>query len=140
MSLVLVNLGASALLVALRDGPFVPFRVGLYQNDWAPVRASTISEVVPCTFSGYDGLRTITGWGSPTLEGTREVIRADSQVWTHDGGSVGNWVIGYYVVDLSGRLMWAERRQEGSVSIVGAGQTVGVVPTFSLRSQFPHRE
>lgn len=137
MSIVVVNLGLVAQVTALRDACRSALRIGLFQNDWVPARSSTVAEVVPCTFSGYDGLRTIADWGTPTLIGDRVVMAAAVETWVHDGGTNSNWVIGYYVVDLSGTLQWAERRPGGSVPMYGAGQEVAVIPQFSLRSQFP---
>lgn len=137
MSIVLVNGGLAAFVGTLRASWVGTLKIGLFQNDWFPARSSTIAEVTPCTFSGYDGLRDVVSWSMPSVVGDRVAIQAASVTWTHDGGPLSNWVIGYYVVDLSGTLLWAERRAGGSVPMYGAGQTAGVIPAFSLRSQFP---
>jgi len=136
MSLIVTEvdmLGALADLLAAWAGKR---RIGLFQNDWTPTPSSGISEVQPCDFSGYAGLQTLTGWTTPTLYGETAITSADQVVWTYNGGPAKNWVFGYYVVDNTGALRWAERNPNGSVALVVAGNTFPVVPAFSFGSKF----
>lgn len=107
---------------------------GLFAHDWVPADMDTITAVVPATFSGYAGLLPITGWGAPTLSSSRAVAQADALTWTHNGGPVGNWIFGLYVVDSLGGLVWAERRPDGPRALNLGGTTYSATPGFSLGS------
>jgi hypothetical protein len=111
--------------------------VGLFQNDWTPVRSSTISEVQPCEFAGYDGLHQLAGWSAAVLFGDSAVTYAALQQWTYTGGGPGGYVVGYYVVDQGGALQWAERNPAGSVALVVTGDTFPVTAAYALRSRYP---
>ena len=110
---------------------------GLFINDLNPTRTTTIAQIEPANFSGYVGLRPLMGWTAAALLGERAVTRAAPITWTHDGGTLSNWINGYYVVDPSGNLVWVERRPGPAASMIHAGTVYEVVPQFSLGSRFP---
>lgn len=111
------------------------YQIGLYKNDWTPADTDTIAAVTPADFSGYSGLVTVTGWTAATWVSPRASSTADPVLWSADGGSA-NVIYGYYVVDGSGALAWAERRTGGGVSVGEAGQTYTVTPKYTRRSEF----
>lgn len=108
-----------------------PLFVGLYQSAGSIDRHLLIGGVVPCTFSGYDGLRPIVHWTVPAMTGPLAITRADPVLWTYDGGNPTGFVAGYYVVDVAGRLRWIEPIQTGPRPLTIAGQVHEVDPAFS---------
>lgn len=110
---------------------------GLMQNFGEPDRNWTIATIQPATFSGYAGLQLISGWTPATLLGERAITSAAGLSWTHNGGPVSNWIFGYYVVNLAGDLLWAERRPGAGQAMVLNGNIFQVLPQFSLGSRFP---
>lgn len=111
--------------------------IGLYQNDWTPQAYQGISAVEPATFSGYDGLRPLSGSLAAVLVGDQARSTYPEQIWAHDGGPVQCYVYGVYVVDSGGALCWADRVWSPPVPMFGAGQVVSYVPTPALQSIFP---
>ena len=112
-------------------------KIGLYQNDWSPERDSTIEHVEECTFAGYDGSHDLLGWSGAAMLGDSAVSYATPRLWTYNGDPPSGWVVGYFVTDSGGRLVWAERLPTGPVALVTAGQTFELTPAFALRSRYP---
>ena len=111
------------------------FKVGLFSNDVDPGHGTTIGTLVPASFSGYNGLRTLSYWTGPTWDGTRATLTGPPVEWTYDGGGITGRVYGYYVVNLSGVLCWAKRRDPPAWLTI-AGQTYRVTPQWTVRSEF----
>lgn len=137
MSLVLVESGMLAELDRMTAAWAGVRFMGLFSNDLEPDRTTTIGQITPAAFSGYVGLRPLMGWSPATLLGERAVSSGALMTWAHNGGPHSGWVFGYYVVDPSGTLVWAERRPGPAVALFRAGQTYSVIPQFSLGSRFP---
>lgn len=135
-ALVLVNGGAVAHLNALRSTWLWTLKVGLFQNNWEPQVHDSIDQVVPATFSGYGGLHDLYGWRPAALFGNLAVTAAGPNFWTHDGGAVGNWIFGYYVVDLLGVLQWAQRKLGDPYPMESGGQIFRVLPKYAVGSRF----
>lgn len=135
--LVLSEEGMIDVLYALRVAWLPSLRIGLFQNDFTPSITATISNIVPCTFSGYDGLHAMEVWHTPYLFGDLAVIDADPRLWQHDGGDVQNYVYGYYVVDVSGALRWAERPSDFATPMVDSSSRYSVIPRFAQGSRYP---
>lgn len=129
--------GALDVLNALRTSYLPSLLIGLFANDWHPQRVSTISEVTPAWFSGNTVLHNLPGWNAAVLDGDLAVTSATQRQWIHDGGPVSSWVFGYYVVNLAGKLVWAERTEEFGTIMWFAGQTIRVTPRYALRSRYP---
>jgi hypothetical protein len=123
-------------LAALKDAWLKHLRIGLFQNDFTPFPAATISNIEPCDYSGYVGLRTLTSWLSPTLIGPRATVEHAEILWPHDGGLVWNFVFGYYVIDLAGKLVRAERGPDPPETITAPPDVYRVVPRYTFRSEF----
>jgi len=114
---------------------FAGHKVGLYQNDFNPRLNSTIANVVPCNFSGYDGLRLLYFLTPSFMGGVRAIRLAQEYIWQHDGGAIDNWVYGYYVVDLSGNLVVAERFCNGPFNMNTARRSFKLTPMFWVKNE-----
>jgi len=121
---VVVNAGLLEYLTTIKLLMFGNHKVGLYSNDRKPKLADDVSLYVPCNFSGYDGLRLTYGWTFPVLVGDRAFTHSEEFVWSHSGGPVGNWVYGYYVVNVSGELKFAERFCNGPFLVAQSGRQI----------------
>jgi hypothetical protein len=137
MSLVLVEQGMIEELDAMTTRWAGIRFAGLFQNDLVIQRTTRIEHIVPATFSGYVGLRPLMGWTPAAILGERAVSSAAPVTWVHDGGTSSNWIFGYYVVDPSGSLVWAERRPGPAKTMIYAGEIYEVSPQFSQGSRFP---
>jgi hypothetical protein len=133
---VLTALGRAAVMsAAFRGLPFQTF-FGLFQNAWTPTRNSVIGDVVPCDFSGYSGLINVTGWGAPIAVGEAEVCSFPPIFWTRGVGTKSNWVVGYYVVDGPGNLLWGESNPNGSYGMTNVGNVYQVTPQIGGWSRY----
>jgi len=109
--------------------------VGLFQNDFNPRLNSTIANVVPCNFSGYDGPRLLYFTSASFMAGIRAARLAQEYQWRHDGGAIDNWVYGYYVVNLGGQLVLAERFCDGPFRMNVARRTFKLTPFFWVKNE-----
>lgn len=136
-NLVVSDSGLVTLLDYWRPKWEQKYKVGLFQNNAYPSLTWTKLSPVPCNFSGYSGLMLSFGWSAAVINNTRAVTEANALLWTHDGGPVGNFVYGYYVVDTAGELIWAERFCPAPQWVFKFGTKVRVVPSFTLRNDIP---
>lgn len=127
--------GLVAYLDKLTSFMFGWFKAGLFSNDFVPKLGSTIADVVPASFSGYDGERLLYGWTNAAMYGVRAKSFGTPLVWQHDGGPVNNQIFGYYVVDQSGILAFAERFCDGPFDVDRAGRKLTINPTFSTKNE-----
>jgi hypothetical protein len=134
--LVEMDLGLISQLTDSRLHWLHSLRAGLFQGSFEPWRGAVISDLTPCDFSGYSGLRDMVTWGMPAMVGPRAITQHGFFLWRHDGGLVANVVQGYYVVDGGGVLVWAELRAEGGQLLQSLGDVYRAVPRYSLRSEF----
>lgn len=135
--MVLVQSQAIRELDTLRASWVGARSVGLMQNA-GPVQTTwTLADILPCNFSGYVGVIPAVAWSAAVMLGEWALTRAALLQWTHNGGPVGNWVTGYYVVNQLGQLAWAKISSEGPRAMVSLGQRYVVRPEFTLKSRFP---
>lgn len=111
------------------------YQVGLYSVDVPITPETVLADLTPCSWGGYDGLRSITGWTTAEWDGARASVAADPVVWTHDGTGSAQDVAGHYVLDGSGELAWIGRRDGGVVSMGALGQVYSVTPRYTRRSE-----
>jgi hypothetical protein len=97
----------------------------------------TLGHLVPANFSGYAGLQACFGWSVPVISGPYAISKAHELIWTHNGGPAANWIYGYYVLNLAGALMWAERFCPAPATIDKGGLSVRVQPNFWFCNNFP---
>lgn len=136
MSLVAFTVETNDLLAVLKARfTIAPYSIGLFKSAWVPVVGSTIADVFPCDYGGYNGLRPLTNWGLVTWEPPRSTMVHTPITWTADG-TTANSVYGYYVVNSLGQVAWAELRTGGPITIGSAGQVYVVTPMLTLRSEF----
>lgn len=109
---------------------------GLFENELTITPFTTIAEIQPCTFPGYSGLQSVLGWNAPVLSGEFAVITALPLAWVRGAGGGPGSVVGYYVVDSSGVLRWAEVNPAGVTLLVTAGQVYPLTPSLSLSSRW----
>lgn len=108
------------------------YRAGLFQNNYKPKISSELVNLTPCNFSGYMGEQITGGWSIPVSAGLYAITQAIDVLWEHDGGSIGNFVYGYYIVDDDGDLVWAERFCPDPLVAHRLGETVRIRPTLWL--------
>ena len=112
------------------------YQIGLYTNELVPDSDTTIEDVTPANFGGYDGLRDLDSWETAaTWDPPRAVITHPVITWTADGTSPSNVIRGFYVVDQSGNLAWVVPNPEGGSTIGLTGQTYTVDPFFARKSE-----
>jgi len=136
MAMVMTRYGMRRLLEAALQGAPLDVRYGLYQSDTVLRIDMTLSDLMPCDFSGYSGLLPVLYWQVPENVGPDAVCVASLLTWTRAVGPVSNWVVGYYVVDGAGGLVWASDSDEGSTLLAAPGQTHSVVPAVRLGSLY----
>lgn len=136
MPIVLSKAGKLLLLDAITLGTPVSFFAGLFQNDAVMDQDMTLTRLGVANYSGYSGLQGLGAFSSASLDGERAIASSGPLTWTHNGGPIGQWIYGYYAVDSSGELLWANKRTEGPMMMSFFGQEVTVTPAVSLRSEF----
>ena len=138
MSLKVVKDELIKTLDAATSGFAGNYKIGLFKNNFTPGNTSVIGDVTPADFSGYStvGLHTFSSWASATWNSPRAEATHADVTWTHNGGGTSNDIYGYYVVDGSGNLAWAERYASAPVTLSGSGQSFTVSPKYTRRSEF----
>lgn len=140
MTAVIVYGGSIRCLQDVTDDATANWRIGLYTNEWEPQPNQGISAVVPATFSGYPGPFPLLGWGPPFIEGDQAVSAAAEIVWAHNGGPVAEWIIGVYVIDDTGQLVYADPAFiDDPVPMLSFGHFVRYVPLLTFKSSFAGR-
>src|SRR5262245_7299026 len=112
MALVICNEGKLALLNA-KKSYLNTLYLALYQNNHTPVAGDDVTAYTECSFNGYVR-QPLTAWGNPFLNAAGKA-ESDEVVHTFTAldGSVANQVFGYMVLDVNGRLVWAELNPAG---------------------------
>ena len=114
--------------VSSTDGPVLR----LFTNNIPIVDTILISDLVECTATGYTA-QTLpsSNWSITQLNpaGFTTGYYAE-QVFNMTGPAI---CYGYYVTDMLGNLLWAERFSDGPYSIASAvSGSMGVLPQFSI--------
>lgn len=112
------------------------YQVGLYQNELTPDEETTIDDITPADFGGYEGLQSLPSWEEEaTWDSPRAVIEHPARTWTADGTAPSNVIYGFYVVDQSGNLAWVVPNENGPTTMGLTGQTYTVTPFFARKSE-----
>jgi len=107
----------------------------LYHNNHTPADNDVLADYTEATFDGY-ALKVVNTFAPAILIAGRAYTAADPLLWTATGGVTPNSVFGYYVTDASDvTLYWAELFTGGPIVIDSLGDTVPLVPSFTLRSE-----
>jgi hypothetical protein len=111
------------------------FKIGLYKNDYTPLRDWTISNLAPCDFPGYvpQTLDPNTWSDAVTLFGSAQSLYGSTGV-TFACSSGTQIVYGYYVFDSTGGVgLWAQRF--AAPIIVSIASPVVFQPTLRAHSE-----
>jgi len=137
MSLKVVKGETNKSLDAYLDAAYTAgYAWGLFKNNVTPTEDTVIGDLTKADFSGYAGEIPFTHWNAAAFSTPRSEADASDVVWTHNGGGTSNDIYGYYVVDETGALAWAERNAAAPITISANGQTYTVKPKFTRRSEF----
>lgn len=109
-----------------------PLTIKLYVNDKVPEDGDVAADFTEMSTHGY-GAKTLAPGGWTVVDDAgAAVATAAEQVWSFTAASAVT-VYGYYVVDGSGALCWAERLSSNFI-VEFAGDTAKITPKFSLAS------
>jgi hypothetical protein len=128
--------GSLAQLADQVAGWLRTLRAGLFQGTFIPWLGAVLAEVEVCDFPGYSGLRDMITWDTPSIIGNRASATHGLFIWHYGPGVGAQMVQGYYVVDPSDTLVWAELFAAGPVLVQQLGDSVRVTPRFTQRSEF----
>jgi hypothetical protein len=92
-------------------------KVWPYKNDRTPKPGDLVGAYTEADFSGYDGLKTLTGWTDPVMVAAHASSSANSVSWRHNGGGVDNLIYGVVWVDEFGVLLFAERDPKAPITV-----------------------
>lgn len=139
MSLVVPNLSDVLMLqyivnMIAQDGGAAPVGgerlLHLFTNNQTPGKTTVIGDFTEATgVPGYNAITLVgSNWTTTTSGG------ANSAVYSQETFSftTGVSVYGYYVTDLSGNLLWAERFSTAPYVLPPAGGQISISPTISL--------
>lgn len=113
----------------------IPTFIRLFKNDFTPGPATVIGDFTQADFSGYGAAATANPVTAAALDASnRAVVTWDPVTWTKNGAT-GNTIYGYYVVDSTGSLLWAERF-DGSIPMTVDGAFIQITPRFTFKSEF----
>jgi hypothetical protein len=135
MSLKLVDNGAYQLLVQWINWLASNAVLHLYQNNHTPAEADTAAAYTEANFTGYASV-SLTSWGAPVLTAPDQISTSAAVPFTVGTVGTGNQIYGYYVTDLAGNLLWAERDPNAPIAMNTTGAQYTVIPRFSQRSLF----
>ena len=123
-----VQQGDKIILDLLAADPLVYLK--LFANDRVPLVTDTEANYTEATFSGYPGSTAIT-WSAAFVNGSAKgEIDGDPVDFTNSTGAVGNTIYGAYVVDGSGKLIYADRFGAPFV-MTAAGATFSYTPVVT---------
>lgn len=111
--------------------------MALFTADHVPGPADTLATylAMEATFPGYARVQLL-NWTLPASDGSgRGRTLADLVTFTRTGGGAPNLVWGYFVVDSSPQIMWAERHPSPPVQMLAIGDVFRVNPALTLRSE-----
>ena len=138
MSLKVVDVGLQQLLEYLREklNAVGNTSIRLYKNNHTPAAADLLGTYTEADFAGYS--RVSTTWNAATLDTTAHKATMVAPVATYlcAGGGTTNNVYGYYVVDASENLLWAELFTGGPFSMANFGDIIAFQPVLTQISQF----
>jgi hypothetical protein len=127
---------ARALLTHLitTGGPLFGAIVGLFTNTITITHTTVFADLVEATFAGYSRSATIT-WGT-VFTNPSFFAEADGNTTQFNctGSTTPETITGYFVVDGSSQLLYAENF-DTPIPISGSGDAVVIVPQFTLASQ-----
>jgi len=137
MSNLIVPNNAKRRMVGSLSGayPNTAAKIGLFKNNYTIVAATELTDLTAADFSGYAETNLTTPVIVAGLDGSnRAVATWDAVTWTKSGAT-GNTVYGYYVVNGSNELMWAETF-DAPVALTSDGMFIVILPKLTVASQY----
>lgn len=134
MPLKVTNAGEIRLITHMIVDSARTLTVRLYQNDYTPVDNSAASNFTESTFGGYTSRTLVPGsWNTATTNasGKAEIRYSSDLTWAATSTQT---VHGYYVLDSTGTVLWAERFAQPRALI--DGDSLSLSPAFTLKSEF----
>lgn len=135
MALVVCNQGENLIGKAAvgKTAAATPWRLKLYSNNITPAAADTESTYTEVSGGGYAEISlTAANWSSVT--GAPTVFSYPAQTFMFTGTFAPITVYGYYVVDSSGKLLFAERLPGAPFTATNSGDSVEVTPQITFGS------
>lgn len=106
------------------------FSLRLFENDFTPDETSVLANFVQATFPGYVAKDLHASvWGAPSLSGAVATSIYPHQTWT--ASDPGPTVYGWYIVDITGKVVAKARYPTPAVILLGT--VVGALPTLSVQ-------
>ncbi len=107
----------------------------LYSNNVTPSETSVAGDFTECAFDGYAAV-TMSAWPGSAIVSGEAVSTQPIIVFLQTGTVTNDTVFGYFVVDGSNNLQYADRNTFMSgVAMDTAGKTYTVKPRFGLKAQ-----
>jgi hypothetical protein len=104
----------------------------LYVNDVTPSAGLTLGDLVEASFPGYQ-VQNVSGWTPSEIFSGNAITYADPLAFRCTGGGALQLVYGYFITRGSpGRLIWAELRAAGPISMHLATDVASVLPSLTL--------
>lgn len=116
----------------LHDGTEV-LSLRLFNNNYTPDDATTISNFSEATFTNYVALpiSSASFGAAETVSDKASSTFGSAQTWTC--GSTGDTVYGYFVMDSVSKILWAEKF--GTARVVAENDTISIQPSLTLNSE-----
>jgi hypothetical protein len=120
------------------------YYMGLYTNNFTPLHASTqadFTEISTGSWSSYARIALSSWPGTPTVVSDVATSQAANVSWTL-GSTLGSsiTVYGYFVTDdatsTSTPVYWAELFSTGPQTIQNSGDSITIIPTLTMKSQY----
>lgn len=136
MALMLADVGAAEILDTFFNGANLTLK--LFTSNTTPADTDTAATYTEAAGGGY-AAKTLTA-GSWTVAQVSNIATASyaKQDFAFTGALTGAAsVYGYFVVDGSGTLIFAEKRSEGTYTPANSGDVFAVTPVFQLSKGTP---
>jgi hypothetical protein len=139
MALVVPNDGEVSLLQKmLNQNQTNTLLLKLFSNNYTPSYASTLSELVEVTTTGYTNATvTNSNWTVSTPSATDYAQAGYPELsFTFSASSAQSLVYGYYVTDTNApsNLLWLERFTNAPFTVPAAGGNIGIILTINLEN------
>ena len=114
------------------------WRCHLYTEPAAIYSSTAIGDLVEADYSGYPaGGLPVGPFAASSIVRPRAVAYAPACVFTHNGGPVINVIRGAYFTDPGSTVLyWIDAFGGPPIRLAAAGDSIDVVPTLALRSEF----
>jgi hypothetical protein len=135
MSLKIVDVGITKMLDKLLGAYGNTLQLCLYQNNYTPAAGDTLANYTEATFAGYTR-QAISNWIPSTLAASVATSNADQKQFQRSATGTAQTIYGYFVLDGTGNLLFAERDPAAPITLTAQGDTYLITPKFTYQSLF----